>query len=426
LFFEANGSKITNPDYEWLSYWVNPFLANLTGQLSLSGQIEHLELARRVSALLPSLFEEGFNQDLYDIQSTQVPRVGQSASSFSFGLFEGKGSLTDQRFSPPYIYTQTPDQDLLLRFFDNCPNYINLQNGPLPGVQNELYLPTLELLAQEISSLLGPEIELNATLVSSMWDVCRDETAIYNFSSFCSLFSEEANSILEFNEDLTYYYTEGYGFQLNYNISNLLLNDFFTTMQNAIKSNFVQKARLRFGHAETVIPFVSILGLFDDESLYGEPLMYNSSWKDERLWRTSDLGSFATNIMFILYECGTSQNPNYVVKLLQNEKETIFPGCGNNLYCPLETLQEIYEEKLSLNFTQMCFGKNPANGGDNNLYQNMIRGFICVVFILVISLIIAFLLRMAKRARDARLYTTLQDNNHLQHHQYQQDKLENL
>jgi len=184
-----------------------------------------------------------------------------------------------------------------------------------------------------------------------MWDACRYETAVYNSSLFCNLFSQQSNDILEFAEDLQYYYTEGYGFELNYNISCLLLDDFFTTMESAISSGFVQQARLRFAHAETLIPFVSILGLFDDEAIHGELLQYNSPWKDTRLWRSSDLGSFMTNIMFVLYEC---DGPNYVVKLLQNEKEVPFPGCNGELYCPYETLQGIYAEKRSLNFTQMC------------------------------------------------------------------------
>jgi len=250
------------------------------------------------------------------------------------------------------IYSQTPDQDLLLRFFDNCPAYTNLENGPLMGVQNELYQPTVDTLVPIIEELLGPEIELNSSLISTMWDVCRYETAIYNNSGFCNLFSHQSNVILEFAEDLQYYYKEGYGFELNYNISCLLLDDFFNTMESAISSGFVQQARLRFAHAETLIPFISILGLFDDQAIYGEPLQYNSTWKDERLWRTSDLGSFTTNIMFVLYEC--DEGPNYVVKLLQNEKEIPFPGCNGQLYCPFDTLQEIYAEKRSLNFTQIC------------------------------------------------------------------------
>jgi len=69
------------------------------------------------------------------------------------------------------------------------------------------------------------------------------------------------------------------------------------------------------------------------------------------------MAPYATNIMFVLYECTNfSSDVSYVVKLLHNEKELYFPGCNESLYCPLETLQNLYATQLNYNFTEMCFG----------------------------------------------------------------------
>ena len=87
-------------------------------------------------------------------------------------------------------------------------------------------------------------------------------------------------------------------------------------IEDVIAQNTYQKAKLRFAHAETLLPFIALLvtmatnflkltyflkGLFKDS----EMLHWNSSRSvlDNRLWRDSQLSPFAGNVAFVLYNC---------------------------------------------------------------------------------------------------------------------------
>jgi len=58
-----------------------------------------------------------------------VSRAGASASSFAYGMLQNRGMLGGV-FQPPYIFTESLDQDTELRFFDNCPAYQAQKDSP--------------------------------------------------------------------------------------------------------------------------------------------------------------------------------------------------------------------------------------------------------------------------------------------------------
>merc|ERR1711879_470758 len=96
-------------------------------------------------------------------------------------------------------------------------------------------------------------------------------------------------------------------------------------------SNTAVKGKFRFAHAETIMPLVSILGLYKDST----PLM--ADWTEEqqenRQWKTSIISPFAANVQFILYEC----SGDFMVKVLVNEVEQVLPGC-TDIYCGFEEI----------------------------------------------------------------------------------------
>jgi len=61
---------------------------------------------------------------LYEFISTDTQRTARSAAAFSYGLFEGKGSVGNASYQPiPIKYSGPKDNDKLLRFYDVCPKY---------------------------------------------------------------------------------------------------------------------------------------------------------------------------------------------------------------------------------------------------------------------------------------------------------------
>lgn len=124
-----------------------------------------------------------------------------------------------------------------------------------------------------------------------------------------------------------------------------------------------KKAVFYFGHTETVIPMLSILGLFNDT----EQLMADN-YDQQRLrqFRTSRLSPFASNVAFVLSDCSSSSSESvcssdlssvdrFSVRLLFKERPLIFPACGN-ADCPYSAVRRRYAGRIeACNFSELCW-----------------------------------------------------------------------
>jgi len=167
-------------------------------------------------------------------------------------------------------------------------------------------------------------------------------------SHFCSLFDLDDFYHFETSSDLSDYWIKGYGNSINYMISCPLLVDFWNSVVNVIKGTSpVEMAKLRFAHAETILPFVCLLGLYQDPFV----LHWNSPGLDTRQWHSSIISPFAANVALALYNC----NGVYKVKLLLNEVPVPIPRCGGAFYCPVDAFQTIYQPALICPFNNLCY-----------------------------------------------------------------------
>lgn len=117
-----------------------------------------------------------------------------------------------------------------------------------------------------------------------------------------------------------------------------------------------------FGHAETLGPLYTALGLFNDST----PLRAdNFKEHEDRLFRSSLILPFGANLQLILYECepqdlkaneddDAEHHPEYFVKLLVNEEPQLLPGCDEFL-CPYSIIRDKYKAQVeNCNFSQIC------------------------------------------------------------------------
>ncbi|KAJ6791067.1 multiple inositol polyphosphate phosphatase 1-like [Iris pallida] len=134
-----------------------------------------------------------------------------------------------------------------------------------------------------------------------------------------------------------------------------------------------EKARLRFAHAETVIPFTCLLGLFLEGSEFEriqneQPLDLPPKPPQRRNWIGSIVAPFAGNNMLVLYHCyGNDSNgirksegsrSKYFVQVLHNEIPVPMPGCGNTDFCPYDVFKErIVNPHLKHEFESLCNSK---------------------------------------------------------------------
>ena len=92
----------------------------------------------------------------------------------------------------------------------------------------------------------------------------------------------------------------------------------------------IAPAVLYFGHAETLIPLLSLLGLFRSQT---DLTAANFTSQRRRLFRTSSFCPYSANLLLVLYSCGES-HPQHRLQLLLNEKPIPFPPCHAATSCP--------------------------------------------------------------------------------------------
>ncbi|UZR29744.1 histidine phosphatase family protein [Methylococcus mesophilus] len=149
--------------------------------------------------------------------------------------------------------------------------------------------------------------------------------------------------------DASDFYDKGPGMtekgDVTYGMAEILENDFFEEIDAIARGDFSHAAKLRFAHAEIVIPFASKLGLKRVREQLPQADMYtydNSSWRGEYV------SPMAANIQWDVYGNGKGK---LLVKMLYNEKETDFkPGCKDARVSPASHYYDYKKLKA-------CYGK---------------------------------------------------------------------
>ncbi|KAI8564291.1 hypothetical protein RHMOL_Rhmol03G0169600 [Rhododendron molle] len=310
----------------WFWEWKSPWKGKLTGgELVREGEEEQYNLGIRTRDKFPQLFNEDYHPDVYVIKATQIPRASASAVAFGMGLFSGTGNLGPGRDRAFAVTSESRASDIVLRFHDCCQNYKVFRKNQEPAV-HKLKEPILD----EITNALRRRYELNFTRqdTSSLWYLCKQEASLLNVTDqACDLFTPSEISSLEWTDDLELFTLKGYGNALNYQMGVPLLEDVVQSMEQAIKAKeeglapgTYEKARMRFAHGETLLPFSCLLGLFlegsDFERIQKEqPLELPPKPPQRRNWRGSEVAPFAGNNML---GCDNSDVcPYEVFKLLQ-------------------------------------------------------------------------------------------------------------
>ncbi|KAF3334644.1 multiple inositol polyphosphate phosphatase 1 isoform X1 [Carex littledalei] len=374
LVEEANheGSSEASKIPSWIRGWESPWKGRMKGgELTDLGEQELYRLSLRVSDRFPEIFSRDYHPDLYPIKATQVPRAAASAVAFGIGLFSGKGTLGSGQHRAFSVVSESRASDNQLRFHDNCATYKSYRESREPEVE-KLKEPIIE----EITSALISRHHLNFKRqdVASLWFLCKQQASLLDITDqACGLFSETEILLLEWTDDLEFFLLKGYGKSINYWMGVPLLRNIFQTMQEAIRANeeslpggMYERAQLRFAHAETIVPFSCLLGLFLEGDEYkkiqrSESLDLPPKPPQKRNWRGSSIAPFAGNNMLVLYQCRskqTDQNISYHVQVLHNEVPVSLPACGTD-FCPFEIFKErVVDPLLKHEFDNICSVKN--------------------------------------------------------------------
>ena len=96
-----------------------------------------------------------------------------------------------------------------------------------------------------------------------------------------------------------------------------LFADIIDRMKDITDGVETKRTVLNFAHEETILPFLTALGLYKDEKG-----LLASDWPSkDHLWKTSRIGSFASNIGILLLRCENNSTDNGDTKTISLEDE---------------------------------------------------------------------------------------------------------
>lgn len=131
----------------------------------------------------------------------------------------------------------------------------------------------------------------------------------------------EQAQYLAYLQDAEDYYQKGPGIQeanpVTYRMAKVLQDDFFGEVDAIARGDLTRAAKLRFTHAEIVIPFASIMNL---KNVFVPTPQAQTYTYANNPWRGDQVSPMAANMQWDVYRNGS----RLIVKMLYNERETDF------------------------------------------------------------------------------------------------------
>mgnify|MGYP005905144831 FL=1 len=307
------------------------------GKLSVLGELEQKGIAGRMMRHYPQLFS---NSAKVEAIATYVPRCINSMDAFLTRLMQDNPSLRIQR-------NEGRQYDDILRFFDLNKSYVNYKNN---GDWLSIYEAFVRNKISSASILkkffIEPERETDEEaeeVVMALFSIAAilpDTGLLTNLDDLFTM--EEWRSYWQ-TQNLRQYMSKSsapVGRMLPVAISWPLLSDFIYTTDEVIKGKSDNAANFRFAHAETVIPFVALMGIENTDVQISNPDSVSRYWKDY------EISPMAANVQWIFYH---DKARGVWVKILLNEKEAKLPIATSRFpYYPWETVCAYFKERIEM------------------------------------------------------------------------------
>ncbi|XP_037610374.1 multiple inositol polyphosphate phosphatase 1b isoform X1 [Sebastes umbrosus] len=350
--------------------WEMWYTDDMDGQLVMKGREDLRQLARRLSVLFPSLLSED-NRRRISLRSSSKHRCVSSVEAFQDGLQQhwrrtgeaGQVGRSDVQYSH-----QVDDE--LMRFFEHCRGYVEgveKNRTALLEVEKFQHGEEMEAVRKRMAEKLGlHQQQLTPDLVEAAFFLCSYELSIKSLNSpWCFLFDEDDAKVLEYKSDLKQYWKRSHGHSISSLSSCPLFHHIFRTLDKAGRPRrstdaSPEPASILVGHAETLLPLLSLLGLYKDQT---PPTADNYHTQHGRSFRSSLIVPYAANLLFVLYDC--QRGPR--LQLLVNESPVRFPGLTEDT--PLyRDVRATYRHLLDgCDFHRECEGRTGGRGPNTEL-----------------------------------------------------------
>ncbi len=149
----------------------------------------------------------------------------------------------------------------------------------------------------KVSTRLGFKYTLNDKQVDTIWEACRYDQSwdLDRESAWCTAFTPEFVEVLEYLDDLKYYYKAGPGVEMNSRVMCGAVQDLLQFIQR----NDSRRVYAYFGHASGIQLLLTTLGFHVDNDVLRADNFYQMK---QRKWRSSVLSPFTSNLAVVTYE----------------------------------------------------------------------------------------------------------------------------
>ncbi|XP_077358814.1 multiple inositol polyphosphate phosphatase 1b [Festucalex cinctus] len=341
-----------------LSRWDMWYTDDMDGQLAAKGREDLRQLATRLAAAFPSMLgEESVRGGRVRLLTSSKHRCISSVEAFQDGLHLA-ANVT------PVHYRHQVD-DGLLRAFDGCRDYVEgveKNRTALAEVHKFKRGPEMAALRKKVAGKLGlPLHDLTPDLLEAAFFLCSYELAIKSLRSpWCFLFDTHDAKVMEYKCDLKLFWKRAHGHAINLLASCPLFHHVFRTLDKAgwprrASDAPPDPASILIGHAETLLPFLGLLGLYKDET---SPTADNYHAQHGRRFRSSQLVPYAANVLLVLLDC--ARGPR--LQLLVNEAPVRFPALPDDDAPLYRDVRAAYRHLLDgCDYAEACGGA--ATGG---------------------------------------------------------------
>ncbi|KAM4524564.1 multiple inositol polyphosphate phosphatase 1-like isoform 1-T1 [Odontesthes bonariensis] len=365
---ESSGSS--GGSAAWLrdvrSRWEPWYTEDMDGRLVMKGRDDLRQLARRLAALFPSLLsEENVSERRVSFRTSSKHRCVSSVEAFQEGLQQHWG-----HHEGPPEYSHVED-DQLMRFFEHCRGYVEgVENNrtALLEVEKFKHGEEMEAVRRRMAESLGlPLQRLTPELVEAAFFLCSYELSIKSIHSpWCFLFDESDAKVLEYKSDLKQFWKRSHGHVISSLSSCPLFHHIFRTLDKAGRPRrsteaSPEPASVLVGHAETLLPLLSLLGLYKDQT---PPTASNYHSQHGRSFRSGRIVPYAANLLFVLYDC--QRGPR--LQMLLNEAPLRFPGLPTEDTPLYRDVRAAYRHLLDgCDFQRECEGRAGGRGPNTEL-----------------------------------------------------------
>ncbi|XP_023323343.1 multiple inositol polyphosphate phosphatase 1 isoform X3 [Eurytemora carolleeae] len=228
----SSNSLMCKEDLDNLLSW-KPEQLNLdqSKDLHVEGEDELIYMGERMVSRFPNLLAE-YQPQHFLFRATGTQRAELSGRSFAVGLFS--------RMIAHKVKFEDPIQphDPLLRFYKLCKKWLKeVKKNNSSRIEFDLFSESshIQEIRKNLTALLGLEQTLTISDLDKIYVSCNFDQAWKprKLSPWCTLFSDKALEIMEYREDLEYYWIDGPGNEISSSPACVLLKDVLNNFQNS-------------------------------------------------------------------------------------------------------------------------------------------------------------------------------------------------